>query len=74
MINITDDYGVEYSEEFNMALNEFAVKVGDNVKGMPPLEQYYAIKSVCEKLEGLISIYILMGVHRMAEYSEGKAE
>lgn len=72
MIQVTDDYGVEYSEDFNMALSEFAVKIGDDVKGMAPLEQYYAIKSVCEKLEGMVSIYILLGKHRMQEYSEGK--
>lgn len=60
-IKIADTYDIEYSKEFNDDLNAFSVIVGDAIKDMNPLEKYYALKTICEELEGRASVYVVMG-------------
>jgi hypothetical protein len=71
MIKVTTNFEVEYTEDFNNQMNNFAVAIGDSLEGLAPLEKYYALKHVCEKLEGLVSIYIAFGMFRMKEASSG---
>lgn len=58
---INKDYEIEYSNEFNQAMCQFAISAGDEIKGLTPMERFYAIKLLSERLENLISIYVMVG-------------
>lgn len=73
MIQITEDYEIEYSEEFNEELTNFAVKVGDLIKDMPPLDRFYALKMVCDEIDGRASMYTIMGKMVLHGEIEGKS-
>jgi len=61
MITIDKDYHIEYSEEFNNALSDFAILVGDSIKSMEALEKFYALKMVSEEIESRVTLYTVMG-------------
>ena len=61
MIQITEDFEVEYSAEFNNELTNFAIRVGDLIKDLPPLERYYALKMLCDEIDGRATMYTVMG-------------
>ena len=60
MVKINQEFEIEFPNEFNEELSNFAVKVGDAIKDMPPLERFYALKLILEELDGRISMYTVM--------------
>jgi hypothetical protein len=60
MVKINQEFEIEFPNEFNDELSNFAVKVGDEIKDMPPLERFYALKLILEELDGRISMYTVM--------------
>lgn len=72
MIQITEDYEIEYSKEFNEELTIFAVKIGDFIKNLPPLDRFYALKMVCDEIDGRATMYTIMG--KMTEIGEIKSD
>ena len=61
MITIDKDYHIEYSEEFNNTLSDFAIMVGDAIKSMEALEKFYALKMISEDIESRATLYTVMG-------------
>lgn len=60
MITINEEFDVEFSSEINDELSSFAVRIGDSIKHMAPLERFYALKQILEELDGRISMYTVM--------------
>jgi hypothetical protein len=61
MIKVNEEFHMEYSEEINNALTDMAIKIGDCIKSMEPLEKYYALKMISEELESRVTLYSVMG-------------
>lgn len=60
MITINEEFDVQFTSDINDELSAFAVKIGDAIKHMPPLERFYALKQILEELDGRISMYTVM--------------
>jgi hypothetical protein len=60
MIKINEDYELEFPTELNDEISAFAVRIGDAIKQMPPLERFYALRLVLDELDGRISMYTVM--------------
>jgi hypothetical protein len=62
MITINEDFELEFPNELNEQISEFAVAIGDAIKDMPPLERFYALRLVLDELDGRISMYTVMNM------------
>ena len=69
MVKINSEFEIEFPNELNEEISNFAVKIGDAIKDMPPLERFYALKLILEELDGRISMYTVMD---MISKQEGK--
>lgn len=61
MIKVNEEFHMEYSDEMSNALTELAILIGDNIKGMAPLEKYYALKMISEEIESRVTLYTVVG-------------
>jgi hypothetical protein len=60
MITINEDYELEFPKDLDEEISNFAVRIGDAIKQMPPLERFYALRLVLDELDGRISMYTVM--------------
>jgi len=67
MIKVKEDFNIEFSQEMSDSLNAIAVQIGDCIKDMPPLERFYALKTVCEEIDSRCTIYTMMGMLQSAK-------
>lgn len=61
MINVNEEFHMEYSDEVSNAISEFAILIGDNINQMAPLEKYYALQMICEEIAARTTLYCVMG-------------
>ena len=71
---INKDYEIEYSDEFNQLLCEFAIKAGEEIKDLTPMERFYAMKLISERIETLTSVYVMVGQLGMQQFLKEEDE
>ena len=60
MIKINENLEVEFPQDVNDQITDFAVKMGQELKTLQPLEKFYALKMLLEELDNRISVYSVM--------------